>query len=250
MSSRGAARARSWDLLEPLVRADRRAALALVYTALCLTALEYGFYPPRVEARLQGLPGGALRPPSLEAGVIWALGTIALLQLVPLVWTLALWRAAPASIGYRLGGFARHVRVYGLLFLAMAPLVVLAARRPDFQASYPFVREAALDLRRFAIWELFYLAQFFALESFFRGFLLFTLERAIGPLAIFVMAVPYCMIHYHKPPLEAVGAVLAGLVLGALALRYRSWYGGALLHCLVAATMDVLAVHRAGLLSR
>ena len=56
------------------------------------------------------------------------------------------------------------------------------------------------------------------------------------------------MIHWHKPPLEAFAAVVAGVVLGALALRFRSWLGGALLHALVALTMDLIAAHRAGIL--
>ena len=38
-----------------------------------------------------------------------------------------------------------------------------------------------------------------------------------------------------------------GLVLGFLALRTRSFAGGALFHGLVACTMDVLAVREAGL---
>ena len=50
------------------------------------------------------------------------------------------------------------------------------------------------------------------------------------------------MIHYHKPPAEAFGALAAGIILGALALRYRSWLGGAILHSLVAVSMDSLAV--------
>jgi hypothetical protein len=55
------------------------------------------------------------------------------------------------------------------------------------------------------------------------------------------------MIHFHKPFLECLGAVVAGLVLGHLALRFRAFWGGALLHILVAVSMDLLAVHRAGL---
>jgi membrane protease YdiL (CAAX protease family) len=129
----------------------------------------------------------------------------------------------------------------------MLPVVAFAAGREDFSEIYPFVHEARNDLRTFLLWEAGYLAQFWALESFFRGYLLFTLERRIGRLAIFVMVVPYCMIHFHKPMLEALGAIVAGGFLGFLALGYRSWYGGALLHSLVAVSMDLLAVSRAGL---
>jgi membrane protease YdiL (CAAX protease family) len=229
------------------VSVDRRCAFALLYTAVILTVLEYGFLPFRVEARLQGLPYGYSPAPSLEAGVIWAAGTSTLFLLAPLLVVLFAHREPPSSIGWSGKGFGRHVGVYLALYGVMLPAVLFAASREDFLNVYPFVSDARTDLRTFLIWELAYLAQFWALESFFRGYLLFTLERRIGALAVFVMAVPYCMIHYHKPMLEALGAVVAGVFLGFLALRYRSWYGGALLHSLVAVTMDLLAVRKAGL---
>jgi hypothetical protein len=62
--------------------------------------------------------------------------------------------------------------------------------------------------------------------------------------AIFAMVVPYCMIHYGKPYLEAHGAIVAGVVLGTLAMRTRSIYAGFLLHISVACGMDLLALYK------
>jgi uncharacterized protein len=56
--------------------------------------------------------------------------------------------------------------------------------------------------------------------------------------------VPYCMIHFSKPLPEALGAIVAGVVLGTLSLRTGSILGGAMLHVAVAVTMDVLALAR------
>jgi membrane protease YdiL (CAAX protease family) len=123
----------------------------------------------------------------------------------------------------------------------MFPFVYFASTQQAFLTRYPFVAEARTDFTVLLKWEAVYLLQFFALESFFRGYLVFTLERAVKWNAIFIMAVPYMMIHFHKPAMECFGALIAGVVLGALALRFRSWYGGAILHCLVAVTMDGLA---------
>ena len=86
------------------------------------------------------------------------------------------------------------------------------------------------------------MAQFFALEVFFRGFMLVPLRRTMGSGAIFAMCVPYVMIHYGKPYLESSGAFLAGVVLGSLSMRTRSIYLGFLLHCTVAVLMDALAL--------
>ncbi len=226
---------------------EGQAALALVYVAAVLTILEYHFLPTTVEARLRGLPPQAMPPPSLRAGLTWAFGTIGLYVVPPTLIVLLVQRRSLASIGWSPRGFVRHLFVYLGLFALMVPALAFVARRPDFLATYPFVAEARLDGATLVKWELAYLAQFVALEAFFRGYFLFTLERAVGRLAIFVMAVPYCMIHYHKPMPEALGAIVAGVVLGYLALRYRSFWGGALLHGLVALSMDLLSAHRAGL---
>ena len=88
--------------------------------------------------------------------------------------------------------------------------------------------------------------RFVALEFFFRGFLLFSLEERLGYNAIAVAALPYGLIHYGKPFPEAMGAIVAGAVLGMFALRTRSIAGGALLHIFVATTMDMLALWRVG----
>jgi membrane protease YdiL (CAAX protease family) len=98
------------------------------------------------------------------------------------------------------------------------------------------------------LWESMYIAQFFALEMFFRGFMLVPLRRTLGSGAVFAMCVPYVMIHYGKPYLEASVAFIAGVALGSLSMRTKSIYSGFLVHVTVALLMDVLAIsHGAGL---
>ena len=79
---------------------------------------------------------------------------------------------------------------------------------------------------------------------FFRGFWLGVLRRSFGSGAIFAMAVPYCMIHFGKPYLEAVGAIVAGIALGSLSMKTKSIYQGFLVHITVAALMDWLSLRR------
>lgn len=227
---------------EGLRTADGRLVFALVYLGVTLTVLEFFYLPPRVEMRLSGRRDVV----SLEAGVTWALMTSAL-YLLPLLVVKLVHRERLLSVGFSLRGFLGHSWIYFGLYLFMVPFIWFAGQRPDFLHTYPFVGEARRDWAAFWIWEASYLFQFFALEAFFRGYLLFTLERKIGWNAIFVLVVPYTMIHYHKPPLEAFGALIAGTVLGALALRLRSFYGGFVLHGLVAMTMDLLGAHKSGL---
>jgi hypothetical protein len=134
--------------------------------------------------------------------------------------------------------------VYLALYGLMLPLLWLVSQRSEFATLYPFVPSARTSLGVFLVWELAYASQFVALEAFFRGYLLFTCAQRIGWNAIPVMVVPYTMIHFHKPFLECLSAVAAGLLLGVLALRFRTFWGGAVLHILVAVSMDVLAVRQ------
>ena len=234
-------------LLEIAAAADKRCTVALVYTAALLTAFEYELIPVRVEARLRGLDASFAPSPSLQAGLVWVLACVLGYLVVPLLFVKLFHREPASTVGFRIRGFHRHVGVYLLLFALMLPVVIAASREPSFQTAYPFVVDARESVGDFLCWEAAYVAQFVALEAFFRGYLLFTLESRFGATAVPMMAVPYAMIHFHKPAPEAFGAIVAGLVLGFLALRFRSWVGGALLHALVAVTMDVLAVRQAGL---
>lgn len=225
-------------------RADGRVAFALVYTALVLTLHEYffSFTALKQHAWLRSADGSDLR-----VGLAWVAVRLVLWLVIPAVVVRVVHREPLASVGWSPRGFFRHLRVYALLYALVLPLVALAASRADFATTYPFVAAARGDLSTFLLWELAYAASFLAVEAFFRGYLLFTCEARVGWLAIFIMVVPYTMMHFHKPWPEALGAIVAGIVLGGLALRFRSFWGGVVVHVLVAVTMDALAVHHAGL---
>jgi membrane protease YdiL (CAAX protease family) len=226
----------------------RHAVVALIYTAVMLTILEHVFLPFRVAAWLSPLADSFTYSSQLMAGVIWAVACIVGYWVIPLA-VVKIWHRQPLTgIGYSFMGFTRHVKVYLGLYLAMVPLIVLVSQLPAFQQHYPFIPEAKVSLESYFIWECFYVLQFISLESFFRGYLLFTLEKVTHTaIAIAVMTVPYALIHVYKPLPEACGSIVAGLVLGWLSLKYRSWVGGALVHVLVAVTLDSIACHQAGL---
>lgn len=143
---------------------------------------------------------------------------------------------------FSLRGFTKHLWIYVLMFTLIAPAVIMASTTPAFRHTYPFYRMANRSQFDLWTWEGFYAAQFVSLEIFFRGFLLAGLRRAFGANAIFVMIVPYCMIHYGKPLPETLGAIGAGIILGTLAMRTKSIWGGVLIHIGVAISMDVLAL--------
>jgi membrane protease YdiL (CAAX protease family) len=139
-------------------------------------------------------------------------------------------------------GFRRHLWIYVGLYLVVLPFVLLVSSQEQFLATYPFYKYSNQSLGHFLRWQVLYAAQFMALEFFFRGYMLKGLSHKFGYGAVFVMIVPYCMIHYPKPLPETLGAILAGIALGTLSMRTRSIWGGVLIHVGVALTMDWLAV--------
>jgi membrane protease YdiL (CAAX protease family) len=149
------------------------------------------------------------------------------------------------DLGLGFKGFTDHLWLYFVLFCPVLVAVVIVSFRGDFSSYYPFYQDP-VGVWDLLVWEALYFAQFAALEFFFRGFMLHPLKRSMGAYAIFVMVVPYCMIHFGKPFLECFAAIIAGVVLGTLSLRTRSIWCGALIHMSVAATMDVAALVQTG----
>lgn len=231
--------------------------VVLASAAVLLTLLEYvgtAQWASEVLARLAraGVPGATavLRGPFYELACYawWAFACAVGYALVPVLLLRRLRPGEPlASFGWSLRGLQGHGRTYLLLFAAVLPLVFAAATRPEFLRTYPFYSLAGRSAFDFVCWEALYALQFVTLEFFFRGFLLHTLKRDLGAHAVFVAVVPYCMIHFSKPLPEALGAIVAGIVLGTLSLRTGSVLGGAMVHVAVALSMDVLALVRKAL---
>ena len=143
-------------------------------------------------------------------------------------------------------GFRRHYSVYVVLYAAVLPVIWLVSLSPDFYNFYPMYPQAGRSWFDLLAWEGLYAGQFVALEFFFRGFLVGGLSRYIGVLAVPVSVMPYMMIHFSKPWPEAAGAIFAGLILGWLAWKLKSIWGGVCVHCAVAASMDLLALSHKG----
>jgi membrane protease YdiL (CAAX protease family) len=179
----------------------------------------------------------------------WVVCRVVGYVLVPFgVWKVLFPRDKWRDMGLRVAGLRQHLWIYGLCLGIVIPTMLIVASQPDFGTYYPFYKLSSRSVWDFALWEAMYFAQFLALEMFFRGWILGALRRTMGAAAIFAMAVPYCMIHYGKPYLEAHGAIVAGIVLGTLAMRTRSIYLGFLVHITVAFLMDFLALEKRGML--
>ncbi len=165
-----------------------------------------------------------------------------LLFLVPAAVILGIWRQRLSDFGLGWGRPAVWGRYLAAYAVIMIPVIILASRLPslrDYYPRYPYARESA---GWFLLASAGWLVYFFAWEFFFRGFLLNLLAPRYGGIAIVVQTLPFVMMHFPKPEVETLSAVMAGLALGVMAYRGRSMLGTWLLHWFVAGFLDLLVV--------
>lgn len=169
-----------------------------------------------------------------------------LLAFVVLPWILIryFFEESIVNFGWRWQQTHQHWAGYACLLMPILCFVYIASLGDEFVHHYPFYKLTSRSYLDFILWEILYLTQFVCLEFFFRGFFLHALRPALGANAIWIMCVPYMMIHLPKLWPEAMGAILFGFFLGILAMRSRSIWGGVLVHAGVALSMDVAAVLR------
>jgi membrane protease YdiL (CAAX protease family) len=224
----------------PLKNPHVRVLIIMVTCAVTLTIQEYVGGADKYEMLFPSYDGGDNW--ELWGFVWWSAWRVAGYTLMPMIVILCMPGERLRDYNVSARGFFRHLWIYAVMFVVFSPIVIIASTSDSFRDTYPFYRMANRSYFDLVAWESLYIVQFLSLEFFFRGFLLQGLRRVLGSNAIFVMVVPYNMIHYGKPMPETLGAIGAGLVLGTLAMRTRSIWGGVLIHVGVAMSMDILAL--------
>jgi hypothetical protein len=216
------------------------AAFALVIPKYFGSPSSFDDFPFLVRA-FSGLPY-----PDLHPHLFWAGFKLVHYGLLPYLCIRLVLKDRVSSFGVRMVWEPKVWLLYLGLVALVLPLAYLASGNSAFLRTYPKYAGAGDSLGQFFAWEVAYAFQFVMLEFFFRGFLCFSLARSIGSLAVFVMVVPYAMIHLNKPLAECLGAILTGVALGTLALRTGSIFGGVAVHCVIAWGMDLCALAQKG----
>ncbi len=147
-----------------------------------------------------------------------------LFGLVPLAVIVFAFREPVARYGVRLGDWRWGLGLTLAGCAVMTPIVLWFAGLSDARAYYapswsdlPDVLVTnALDLT--------------AAEFLFRGFLMFALVRAIGPIGVLVATLPFVFSHLTKPELELLSTLAGGMAYGWLAWRTGSIVWGAIAH--------------------
>lgn len=203
-----------------------RASIAIAVTTLVLLVdFSRILLPSGIVAAGRGPDG--LRGVALERFVLFGV--------VPLLVIVLAMRDRPSRYGLRLGD-ARAGLLLGLAgCVLMTPVVLWFARLPDVAAYYAASAGSPIDMVAT------YALDLSAAEFLFRGFLMFALLRAVGPIGVLIAVMPFAYAHVGKPALELLSTLGGGLAYGWLAWRTRSILWGAIAHVYIMTLVTVAA---------
>src|SRR6202050_2554486 len=207
---------------ESITKADLRAVLIICAVA-CLSLFLLEFVgAEETYARLY--PPSPYEPDPywvLRVKAWWVMWILISFVAVPVIAMLCMRTKGLRDCNLSFSGFAKHFWIYVGLFVAVFPVIWIVSQTRDFYTFYPMYPAAG---------------------RFWKDFLMWGVSRHMGVLSVPVSVMPYMMLHFTKPAPEAAASVVAGFVLGWLALKYRSIWGGVCVHCAVAVSMDLLAL--------
>jgi membrane protease YdiL (CAAX protease family) len=193
--------------------ARRQAAVVMVIATLCLSL--DGYHTPFQNQTWSGLLLYLALP----------LATILLLRQNPLEWGLGIGRWK-WTLAFTLAGA-----------LGASLLLLVAVRIPALQQYYASLGPPAGTLWP---WIGFFAIDMLVWEFFFRAFMLFGLEPALGELAIYVQMIPFVLLHFGKPEVETLSSIAGGILIGYVVRRCRSFWPAFFVHALIALTMYLL----------
>lgn len=136
-----------------------------------------------------------------------------------------------------------HLVAIGIPILLL--MTYTGSADPAMQAEYPLAKSTANHSPLFLAVEICYLIYYLGWEFFFRGFMLFGLEKQYGAVtAILIQTIPSAIMHVGKPSTESFAAIFAGLMFGYVAIRTRSILYPLLFHGAVGISMDIFVTLR------
>jgi membrane protease YdiL (CAAX protease family) len=174
----------------------------------------------------------------------WFIGDFCCQFALPVIFILTVLRRPLKEFGLGLGDYRLGWRVSFFFWLVLVPILWIVSAFDSFQLTYPHARTVRADWSLFVVYELCFVLYVIGWEFIWRGYMLFGLRQRFGGYAVFMQMIPFVLLHFGKPVLETLGAIIGGIALGFLALRTSSFWYGTLTHSLVLFSIDLLSTLR------
>jgi CAAX protease family protein len=200
---------------------DTRATIVVVSSTLLLVL---GYY----RQNLPDIPGTPIDGDMLAAVLYYLL--------IPLFIVGVIFGEPASNYGFRLGDWRRGLKATALVILLAVPILYGAAHTDAMTRYYAGAarQDPAVIIARAAI-------ELFGWEFLFRGFLLFGLLRALGPIAVVIQAVSFALAHLGKPEIETLSTIFGGTLFGWIAWRSRSFLYAFLVHWFILSFVTLVA---------
>jgi len=170
-----------------------------------------------------------------DAMLAIALERAVLFGLAPLAVVLFAFRDRPSRYGLTIGDWRWGSILKFVGCVVMTPIVLAYAASPEARAFYTPSDGPVAQLLITNVLDLT------AAEFAYRGFLMLTLIRVIGPFGLLVAAMPFAFAHLGKPELELFSTLGGGLAYGWLAWRTGSVLWGAIAHVYILTLVIIAA---------
>jgi membrane protease YdiL (CAAX protease family) len=162
-----------------------------------------------------------------------SLSRVFLYGVVPLAIVLLGFRDRPSRYGLRLGDWRWGLGLALVGCAVMTPIVLALSTLPDFRAYYVPSDEPVPGLLLTNTLDLV------STEFIFRGFLMLTLARFFGPVALVIALFPFTFTHLTKPETELLSTFVGGAIYGWFAWRTGSILWGAAAHVYIVTLLIV-----------
>ena len=224
-------------------RVEVRIWLPLVYTAVVMILLYYCGKTPHAFAFFPELFARFDDRAELDfyGKIYWVIFGIVFYFIIPWIF-IRLAGDRLRDYGVRLPSSYGHLWIYVAMLLAVVVMAYFASFQESFLRTYPYYSYFREEPLYYGLFWAGRAVRFFALEFFFRGYLLFSLKPKFGDASFFVSMVPYCMLHFGKPMAETVFALVGGIIFCWIAARTKSIWGAVVLHVCLALAMDFFAI--------
>lgn len=173
----------------------------------------------------------------------WMFNQIILFLFLPVIFLL-IFKRKPRNFGFSIKG----IKKFWWVLLGCAILIIGAmyfvSGLDSFKQMYPMYQYGKYDVKLLIIYEVVFLIYLFSWEFFFRGFMLFGLEKRFGNYAILIQMIPFVLMHFSKPPMEIYSSIIGGILLGVIALKTRSFIPCWILHLLFSLPLDFFVYFR------